>query len=99
MEGWSVALPLFALVIGILLSPCLDPHSVWACLPLGILISFARRWCGLIAVALAGCGIASLTPALPRNFDDTTAARVTGRLVKAPEWRGLGTYLDIQVEA
>src|SRR5262245_6110989 len=69
------------------------------CLPLAVLISFGKRWCGLIAVALFGAGIASLTPTPPRNPDDSTAARVTGSLIRAPEWRGLGVYLDLQVTA
>ena len=94
-----MAIPLVALVIGILLSPCLDSASVWICLPLAVLISFARRWCGLVAVILVGAGIASLTPAPPANLDDSTAARVTGSLIKAPEWRGLGVYLDLQLMA
>src|SRR5262245_53852321 len=94
-----MAIPLGALVAGILLSPCLDPISVWICLPLAALISIAKRWCGLITIVLVGSGIASLAPALPASFDDTIAARVTGRLIKPPEWRGLGAYLDIQVEA
>ena len=94
-----MALPLIALIIGILLSPCLDPASVWICLPLAVLISFAKRWCGLIAVILAGAGISSLIPAPSTNLDDSTAARVTGSLTKAPEWRGLGVYLDLQLTA
>jgi competence protein ComEC len=94
-----VALPLVALIIGILLSPCVDPASVWVCLPLAVLISFGKRWCGLIAVILVGAGIASLTPAPPTNLDDSTAARVTGSLTRAPEWRGLGVYLDLQLTA
>src|SRR5262249_13043899 len=94
-----LAIPLVALVIGILLSPCLDPASVWICLPLAVLISFAKRSCGLIAVALVGAGIASLTPAPPTNLDDSTAARVTGSLMRAPEWSGLVVYLDPQLPA
>ncbi len=94
-----MAIPLIALVIGILLSPCLDPASVWICLPLAVLISLAKRWCGLIAVILVGAGIASLNPAPPTNLDDSSAARVTGSLIKAPEWRGLGVYLDLQLTA
>ena len=92
-----MALPLVFLIVGILLSPCLDPASVWICLPLAVLISIAKRWCGLLAVALVGAGIASLTPVPPKNPDDSTAARVTGSLVRAPEWRGLGVYLDLQL--
>jgi len=94
-----VALPLLALVIGIFLSPCLDSQSVWICLPLAVLISFRKRWCGLVAVALGGAAIASFTPATPKNPDDSAAARVIGRLAKAPEWRGVGAYLDLRVES
>ena len=94
-----MVLPLIALIVGILLSPCLEPASVWICLPLAVLISFAKRWCGLIAVILAGAGIASLIPTPPTNLDDSTAARVIGSLTKAPEWRGLGVYLDLQLTA
>jgi len=94
-----VAFPLLALLIGIFLSPCLDSRSVWICLPLAVLISFGKRWCGLIAVALAGAAVAAFTPPVPKNPDDTAAARVTGWLVKPPEWRGVGAYLDLQVES
>jgi competence protein ComEC len=94
-----VALPLLALVTGILLSSCLDSRSVWVCLPLAILVSFRKRRFGLVAIALLGAGVASLKPALPAYIEDTTATRVTGRLTKAPEWRGLGTYLDLELQA
>jgi competence protein ComEC len=93
-----VAIPLVALIIGIFLSPCLDPASVWICLPLAILISFGKRWCGLIAVLLLGAGLASLTVPPATYTGDTTANRVVGRLRSAPEWRGLGVYLDLDVE-
>jgi len=93
-----VAVPLFALVVGILLSPCLDAHSVWICLPLAILISVGRRWCAPLAFVLLGAGVASLTPSPPPDRPDTAAARVQGRLTKSPEWRGPGVYLDLQVQ-
>jgi len=92
-----VALPLLALVVGILLSPCLDPTAVWICLPLAILISFGKRWCGLIAVALLGAGLTSLTPTPPPDPGDVPASRISGQLLKAPEWRGLGVYLDLNL--
>ena len=94
-----MALPLVALIVGILLSPCLDPVSVWISLPLAILISFAKRWCALIAVGLVGASIASLEPGPPPELRDATAARVIGSLTKAPEWRGLGVYLDLQLQS
>jgi competence protein ComEC len=90
--------PLIALIAGILLAPCLHPTYVWTCVPLAILISFARRWCGLIAVALIGAGIASLQPPVPPDPGDT-AVRLVGRLMKAPEWHGVGAYLDVQVQS
>jgi hypothetical protein len=93
-----VALPLFALINGILLSSCLDPLSVWVCLPIAILVSFRKRWFGLIAIALLGAGVASLQSGPPAYIDDTTATRLTGRLTKAPEWRGVGTYLDLELQ-
>jgi len=93
-----VAVALIALVFGIFLSPCLDPFSVWICLPLAILISFGKPWCGLIAVALLGAGIASLAPVPPADPADATATRVTGWLTNAPAWRGVGTYLDLRLE-
>src|SRR5262249_47713456 len=92
-----VALPLIALVVGIFLSPCLDHVSVWLCLPLAVLISFGKRWCGLIAVALFGAGLASLRPVPPPDPGETIATRVTGRLTRAPQWRGVGAYLDLQL--
>jgi competence protein ComEC len=94
-----VALPLVALLVGIVLSPCLNTGSVWLCLPLAILIFFARRWCGFIAVALVGAGIGSWAPAPPAELSDTAASRITGWLTKAPEWRGLGAYLDLKLES
>ena len=94
-----MALPLIALLIGIFLSPCLDSRSVWICLPLAVLISFKKRGCWFVAVVLAGAGIASLTPPPPKNLDESAALRITGQLLKAPEWRGIGVYLDVQVES
>jgi competence protein ComEC len=93
-----VAFPLFALIIGILLSPCLDPVSVRLCLPVAALISFRHRWFRWFAVGLLGACIASSTPARPRDPEDSTATRLVGQLTKAPEWRGLGAYLDLQIQ-
>src|SRR5262245_2519491 len=73
--------------------------AVWICLPLAILISFGKRWCGLLAVTLAGAAAASLI-AVPSTYPgDTAANRMIGRLAKAPEWRGLGVYIDLQLES
>ena len=88
---------LFALSLGISLSPCLDPTSVWICLPLAILLSFAKRWCALLAIALLGAGLASRQATVLPDPGDT-AVRLVGRLTKAPEWRGLGTYLDVELQ-
>jgi competence protein ComEC len=93
-----VALPLFALIFGIFLSPCLDPRAIWISLPLAVLISFGKPWCSLIAVFLLGAGLASLTPIPPPDSNDSTATRLTGWLNQAPEWRGLGVYLDLQLQ-
>src|SRR2546422_11768979 len=92
-----MALPLLALIIGILLSPCLDPTSVWICLPLAILISFAKRPCALLAIALAGAAVAARQPSVPPDPGDT-AVRLVGRLTKAPEWHGLGAYLEVELQ-
>lgn len=94
-----MAFPLLALIAGILLSPCLDPTPVWICLPLAILVSFAKRWFSLIAVALLGAAIASLAQSPPVDRSDNAAVRVTGALLKAPEWRGIGAYLDLELKA
>ena len=88
--------PLFALIAGILLSPFLDARSVWLCLPLAALIGFARRWCLLPAIVLLGAGLRSLEPDVPPDPGDL-AVRLIGRLTRAPEWRGLGVYLDVEV--
>jgi len=92
-----MALPLLALIIGILLSPCLDSRSVWVCLPLAILISFAKHRCALLAVALAGAGLAARQPVVLPDPGDT-AVRLVGSLTKAPQWRGLGVYLDVELQ-
>ncbi len=90
-------LPLIALLAGILLSPCLDAGYVWLCLPFSILLSFARRWCGLLAVFLGGAAVASFQALPPTDPPDATV-RLIGRLARAPEWRGLGTYLDVELQ-
>jgi competence protein ComEC len=89
---------LVALVIGILLAPCLDPASVWICLPLTLLLGFADSRCVPLAVSLVGAGVASLQPSVPPHPGDT-AVRLTGTLERAPEWRGLGTYLDVRLQS
>ncbi len=97
-QDCALFLPLVALVVGIAVSQCLDTAYVWVCLPLAILISFARRWCGLIAVALVGAGIAARQPTVPPLPTDLPV-RLIGRLTKPPEWRGLGAYLDVELQS
>jgi competence protein ComEC len=75
----------------------LHPTSVWICLPIAILISIVRPWCALIAVALLGAGLALLRPAVPPHPGDEPV-RLVGRLARAPEWRGVGIYLDVELQ-
>lgn len=88
---------LLAFVSGILLSPCLDPHPVWLCLPLAVLLTFARRMCALLAMLLLGAGLRSLEPPVPPDPPDEPV-RLIGCLIRGPEWRGLGTYLDVELQ-
>jgi competence protein ComEC len=92
--------PLVALIAGILVSPCLDPFFVWICLPPVILLSFLRplqRCRALLPVFLLGAGLAAMQPVVPRDPGDT-AVRLIGTLRRAPEWHGLGTYLDVELQ-
>ena len=73
------------------------PVSVWICLPFSILLSFVRRRCVLLVVFLVGCGLTSLQPTVPRDPGDI-AVRLIGILRRAPEWHGLGIYLDVQLQ-
>ena len=57
-----------------------------------------RGWCVYLLVALIGAADASRTPAVAPVPEDT-AVRVIGKLTKAPEWRGLGTYLDLELQS
>ena len=91
-------LPLVALIAGILLGPCVDPTAVWICLPFSILLSFVRRRCALLVVGLLGCGLVSFKPTVPADPGDI-AVRLIGMLRRAPEWHGLGAYLDVQVQS
>src|SRR5262249_46615605 len=89
---------LIALIAGILLAPWVDATAVWICLPFSVLLSFIRRRCALLAVALLGSGLASLKPSVPPDPGDT-AVRLIGTLRHAPEWHGLGAYLDVQLHS
>src|SRR5205814_5019550 len=58
-----------------------------------------RGWCVFLLVGLIGAvaGAASTPTIVPIQTD--TALRVVGTLKKAPEWRGLGTYLDVELHS
>jgi len=88
--------PLVALISGILTGPRLDPIAVWMCLPLAILLGVAKRPFFLLSVFLLGAGLRSAVPAVPPD-PGMDAVRLVGRVARAPEWRGLGVYLDVQV--
>ena len=91
--------PLLAFVAGIAVSSGLDPRAVWICLPLAVLLGIARGPCALIAIFLAGAGLRSLErPILPLP-PGNEASRVIGTLSRRPDWRGLGVYLDLNVES
>jgi competence protein ComEC len=91
--------PLLALIAGILLSELLDPRAVWVCLPLAGVLAFARRWCALIPIFLLGAGLRSLEQPIPALPPGNEASRVVGRLLHQPDDRGLGVYLDVEVES
>ena len=91
--------PLLALIAGILASDRLDARAVWVCIPLAGLLAFARRWCALIAVFLLGSALRSLEPPVPVLPHGNEASRVVGRLLRGPDNRGLGVYLDVAVES
>jgi len=90
--------PLVAFVAGILLSPCVDPLSVWLCAPLAALLGLARRWCLWLAVFLTGAGLAARQDAGPADLGPEPV-RLIGRVLRPPERRGLGVYLDIQLQS
>src|SRR5256885_17103228 len=99
-----MGLLLIPLLIGILLSPCLDERFVWAVIPITIVLFIltvsplvaprVRGWCLWLLVALIGAADASRVPAIPPIPEDA-AVRAGGKLLKAPEGRGLGAYLDV----
>jgi len=92
-------LPLLALVAGILMSTHLDAGAVWLCLPLGVLLGIARKPCSLLAVFLLGAGLRSLEQTAPPPPAGSEASRVIGRVLRRPDWRGLGVYLDVAVDS
>jgi competence protein ComEC len=90
---------LLALIAGILVSSHLDASAIWVCLPLTVLLGFARKSCALIAIFLLGAGLRSLEEPVPPLPPGTEASRVVGRLLHRPDWRGLGVYLDLRVDS
>src|SRR5437870_7375855 len=109
-----MGLLLIPLLIGILLSPYLDERFEWAAIPAALVtLTFSqgfallasrfapsprgRGWTLWLLVALIGAADASMLPAVPPIPEDT-AVRVVGKLTKAPEWRGIGTYLDLELQ-
>src|SRR5437870_13647567 len=109
-----MGLLLIPLLIGILLSPCLDERFVWAAIPAALVtLTFshqgfallgsrfapsprARGWTLWLLVALIGAAGTSMVPAVPPIPEDT-GVRVVGKLTKAPEWRGLGSCLGLEL--
>src|SRR6185369_4245684 len=90
-------LSLVALIAGVLLGPCVDPLPVWLCLPFSILLSFIRPRCILLSTFLLGCSVGSSPSMIPRDPGET-AVRLVGTMYRAPEWHGLGVYLDVQLQ-
>jgi competence protein ComEC len=88
--------PLLALISGILAGPYLDPNPVWICLPLSILLGIARCPLLLLPVFLLGAGLRSAVPTVPPD-PGTDAVRLVGKVTGAPDWRGLGVYIDVEV--
>src|SRR5438552_3685415 len=98
-----MGLLLIPLVFGILVSSCLDVRYVWGAIPVTILTltlpsQTGRRYCLYLLVGLVGAADASLLPTIEPIQTDT-AVRMVGTLKKAPEWRGLGTYLDVELHS
>ena len=109
-----MGLLLIPLVVGISVSSCLDEKYVWAGIVATIVtLTLAsikaspyracasrprgRGWTLYLLAGLVGAADASITPGIPPLPTDT-AVRVVGKLTKAPEWRGLGTYLDVELQ-
>src|SRR5262245_40334937 len=90
---------LLALIAGIVSSSHLEAKAVWICLPLAVLLGLARKPCALLAVFLAGAGLRSLEKPVAALPPGNEASRVVGRLLQRPDWRGIGVYLDLEVES
>jgi competence protein ComEC len=89
---------LMALIAGVVCSSHLDAKSIWITLPLAVLLGFARKPCVLLAIFLAGAALRSLERPVPPLPEGTEAGRVVGTLLRRPDWRGIGVYLDVAVE-
>jgi len=50
----------------------------------------------LLSVFLLGAGLRTAVPTVPPD-PGNDAVRLVGKVARAPEWRGLGVYLDVQV--
>jgi competence protein ComEC len=88
--------PLVSLIFGILAGPQLDSRALWLCFPLTVLLGIARRPLLLLPVFLLGAGLRNSVPTVPPE-PGTDAVRLVGKIVRAPEWRGIGVYLDVQI--
>ncbi len=98
-----MGLLLIPLLFGIFVSPCLDSTSVWIAIPVTILMLLlpsgrGRKWILYLLVALVGAADVATIPTVAPVREDT-AVRIHGKLTKPPEWRGLGTYLDVQLQS
>jgi competence protein ComEC len=91
--------PLLALIAGVAASPYLEPKAVWLCLPLALLVGIARKHWALLFLFLLGAGLGSMEPAVPSLPGETEANRVVGTMLRRPDWRGLGVYLDVEISA
>jgi competence protein ComEC len=89
-------LPLFVLIAGILSGPFLDPHFVWLCFPLALLLGIAKRRLLLITVFLIGVARRDAIPPVPPD-PGPEAVRLIGTVERAPEWRGIGITLDLTI--
>ena len=94
-----LAPPLLAFIAGILASPYLDARAAWICLPVALLLGFARRPCFAIPVFLLGAGLRSIESPIPQLPPGSEASRIVGTLRRQPDWRGLGVYLDLSLDS
>jgi competence protein ComEC len=89
--------PLLSLIAGILLSPFLATSYVWWCLPFAAVIALCRPRYAFLFILLSGSALRSLEPEVP-PLPPAEAGRVVGVLLRKPEWRGLGVYVDLRIE-